>query len=165
MATSLLLSIIGLIISLGATGISVFLVVRQIRFQRHANEVPIAISLGREYRSEEFQLAQNYVLDLLPIEHAPSLGVTGLPAAARNSVVRVVNFFTWLGGLVFFDIVDEELMVGLLGNRTNRAWEVLEPYIVQERETRSNPDYLVSTKIWFTGYVSAVLRSTNIALN
>jgi Domain of unknown function (DUF4760) len=143
MTTSLILSIVGVIISLGATGISVFLIIRQIRFQRHANEVPIAISLGQEYRSDEFQLAQSYVIELLAKEHNVSLGVTDLPMEARTRVLKVVNFFTWLAGLVFFDIVDEEFIVGLIGSRINNAWEKLEPYILQERQTKSNPDYLV----------------------
>src|SRR5437879_724744 len=102
MTASLILSIVGVVAALGATGISVLLVIRQIRFQRHANEVPIAITLGQEYRSEEFQLAQTYVL-LLAKEHDASLGVTDLPIEARHHVMRVANFFTWLAGLVFFD--------------------------------------------------------------
>jgi hypothetical protein len=114
MSISLILSITGVIVSLGATAISVFLLIRQIRFQRHSNEVPIAISLGQEYRSDEFQLAQSYVMELLPVQHDAALGVSGLPTSARNNVLKVASFFTWLGGLVFFDLVDEELMVGLL---------------------------------------------------
>jgi hypothetical protein len=34
-------------------------------------------------------------------------------------------------------------MIGLLGTRTRKAWEILEPYIIQEREATGNPDFLV----------------------
>jgi hypothetical protein len=141
--TSLFLSIVGVAISLAAVGVSAFLVIRQIKFQRHANQVPVAVSLGQEYRSEDFQLAQDYVLNVLPTEHEASLGVTGLPGEARRRVLQVVAFFTGLGGLVFFDIADEEFVVGFLGNRIERAWHALEPYIVQERILENNPDFVV----------------------
>jgi hypothetical protein len=143
MDASLVLSIVGLAVSLAAAGISALLLIRQIKFQRHANQVPVAISLGQEYRSEDFQRAQDYVLNVLPSEHEASLGVTGLPEDARQHVHQVVAYFTGLAGLVFFDIADEEFVIGILGYRINKAWDVLEPYIVQERKLQNNPDFLV----------------------
>lgn len=143
MDASLILSIIGLIISLAAAGISAFLLIRQVRFQRHANQVPIAVSLGQEYRSEDFQRAQDYVFNALASEHEPDLGITRLPEEARQRVLRVVTFFTGLGNLVFFDIADEEFVIGFLGNRTKQVWETLEPYIIQERIRQNNPDFLI----------------------
>lgn len=160
MTASLVLSVIGLIISLAATGISVFLVGRQIRFQRHANEVPITISLGQEYRSEEFQRAQNYVLDSLSAKHTIELGVSALPVPDRDYVLRVVSFYTWLGGLVFFDLIDKEIIIGLLGNRIDRTWRVLEPYILREREVRNIPDFLV----FYEDFVCRV-REHGLAVN
>ena len=82
-------------------------------------------------------------MNVLPAEHDPSLGVTRLPEKARMRVLRVIAFFTGLGGLVFFDIVDEEFVVGLFGGRALKAWDALEPYIIQERTLESNPDFLV----------------------
>jgi hypothetical protein len=143
MDASLILSIIGLAVSLVAAAISAFLLIRQVKFQRHANQVPIAMSLGQEYRSDDFQQAQDYVLNVLASEHEPNLGVTRLPEDARRRVLRVVTFFTGLGNLVFFDIADEEFVIGFLGNRTNQAWKRLEPYIIQERIRQGNRDFLV----------------------
>jgi len=143
MTVSLILSLIGIVVSLGAVAVSTLLVIRQIRFQRHANEVPIAISMGQEYRTAEFQQALNYVTITLAEEHHVGLGLTNLPADAGEHALRVARFFTWLSGLVFFDIADEELIVGLLGSPINRAWEVLEPYILQERVAQNYPDAYV----------------------
>jgi hypothetical protein len=143
MAVSFILSIIVIVISLGAVGISALLVVRQIRFQRHANEVPIAITIGQEYRTAEFQQAFNYVTKTLAEDHHVGLGLTNLLADSGDYALRVARFFTWLSGLVFFDIVDEELIVGLLGSPINRSWEALEPYILQERVAQGYPDAYV----------------------
>ncbi len=143
MNVSLILSIVGLATSLAAVGISSTLVIRQTRFQRHANQVPVAVSLGQEYRSDDFQLAQDYVLNALATAHEASSGVTGLPAEARRRVLRVTTFYTGLGGLVFFDIAEEEFVVGFIGNRIKGAWDALEPYILQERILMKNPDFLV----------------------
>ena len=103
MTVSLILSLIGIVVSLGAVAVSALLVIRQIRFQRHANEVPIAISMGQEYRTAEFQQALNYVTITLAEEHHVGLGLTNLPGDAGEHALRVARFFTWLSGLVFFD--------------------------------------------------------------
>jgi hypothetical protein len=143
MDASLILSIIGIALSLVATGISTFLVVRQTRFQRHANQVPVAITLAQEYRSEDFQVALDYVLHVLPTRHDSRLGISHLPEEGRRHARRVSAFFTTLAGLVFFDIVDEEFAIGFFGNRAKGAWDALEPYIVQERAQENNPDFVV----------------------
>jgi hypothetical protein len=140
---SLTLSITGLAISLITVGISTVLVARQIRFQRHANQVPVVISLGQEYRSDDFQRAQDYVVNTLRSEHDPSSGISGLPDQARHDVRQVSTFFTNLGTLVFLGMIDEEFAIGFLGYRARNDWEALEPYIVQERQLTNNPDLLV----------------------
>lgn len=143
MDVSLVLSITGLALSVVATGVSAFLVIRQTRFQRHANQVPVAITLAQEYRSEDFQLALDYVLHVLPVRHDSNLGISHLPEEGRRNARQVAAFFTTLAGLVFFDVVDEEFAIGFFGNRANGAWDVLEPYIVQERSQERNPDFVV----------------------
>jgi hypothetical protein len=160
MNTSLILSIIGLALSLVATGISTFLVIRQTRFQRHANQVPVAMTLGQEYRSEDFQLALDFVMHVLPVRHDSGLGISHLPEDARRYARRVAAFFTGLAGLVFFDVADEEFAIGFFGNRASDVWDVLEPYIVRERAQENNPDFLV----FFEDLVCRV-RERGLAVN
>jgi hypothetical protein len=143
MDVSLVLSIIGLALSLAATGISTILVVRQTRFQRHSNQVPVAITLAQEYRSDDFQLALDYVMHVLPVRHDSKLGISHLPEEGRRYARRVASFFTNLAGLVFFDVADEDFAIGFFGNRAKDAWDVLERYIVQERAQENNPDFVV----------------------
>jgi hypothetical protein len=139
---SLTLSIAGLFLSVIAVATSTFLLVRQTAFMRHANEIPILTDLYQEFRSAEFQKAQDYVRDSLPPASDPSLGISKLPDEARYSVRKVANFYTSLGALVALGLADEKFVVSLLGNPADRSWRVLEPYILREREIQGNDDIL-----------------------
>ena len=88
MDSSTVVNIIALVISLGSLIATGLLVTRQNRMMRHANELPIIVSLTQEYRSREFQQIQNYVLQVVAKENsaASGLGISDLPDAAREKV-------------------------------------------------------------------------------
>jgi hypothetical protein len=139
---SLTLSIAGLFLSVIAVATSTLLLVRQTAFMRHSNEIPILTDLYQEFRTAEFQTAQDYVRNSLTLAYDPSLGISKLPDEARYAVRRVANFYTSLGALVALGLADEKFVVSLLGNPADRSWKVLEPYILREREIQDNNDIL-----------------------
>src|SRR3954468_11682462 len=102
MSVNLLISIVGLVLSIMALATSTLLLFRQTTFMRHANQIPVSLNLMREYRSADFQRAQDYVMAALSAEHDPSLGVTHLPQEARRPTAHITSLFSSLGGLVFF---------------------------------------------------------------
>ena len=138
---SLFISVAGLILSVAALATSTLLLFRQMTFMRHANQIPVSLNVMQEYRSADFQDARDYVLTALPAEHDPSLGFTHLPQEARRPAIQVTSLFSSLGSLVFFDMIDEKFVVSTLGYRVNEAWEVLEPYILNERKIRNDKDF------------------------
>jgi hypothetical protein len=127
------LSIVSLILSVVAVATSTLFLVRQTTFMRHANEIPISVDLYQEFRSAEFQTAEEYVLKSLSGSHNPSIGLSNLPNEARNPSYRVAAFYSSLGALVALGLVDERFAVSLLGDAAERAWRTLEPYIFNER--------------------------------
>jgi hypothetical protein len=140
---SLIISIIGLALSVVATVMSLFILARQTVFLRQSNHIPISVDLAQEFRSDSFLESQDYVINKLRQEHGPDLGVSGLPADARKAVDRVTSYFTGLGALAVQRMLDEPYAVTFMGYRANRAWSELEPYIIREREIRGDSDYLV----------------------
>ncbi|HEX3958851.1 MAG TPA: hypothetical protein VHZ03_19850 [Trebonia sp.] len=139
---SLGLSIAGLFLSVIAVGASTLLLVRQTAFMRHANEIPILTNLYQEFRSPDFQKAQDYVRNSLAPSFNSSLGISELPDEARYYVRKVANFYTSLGALIVLRLADEKFVISLLGNPADRTWKVLEPYILREREVQGNDDIL-----------------------
>jgi hypothetical protein len=128
------LSIASLALSLIAIATSTLLLLRQTIFMRHANEMPVSVGLYQEFRSAEFQAAEEYILKSLPGDYDPSIGLSNLPTEARNPSYKVASFYSSLGALVTLGIVDERFAVSLLGDAAERDWRTLEPYIVRERE-------------------------------
>lgn len=139
-ASSSLAAVIISIIALFASGI---LAVRQVSMMRHANEMPVLVDLMQEFRSAEFQMAEEYVLKRLATENDLSLGCSGLTGRASLAVNLVNSFFLSLGTLVAQDMVDEATVVLLFGFRANRAWSALESRIMREREIRDDPFFAV----------------------
>jgi hypothetical protein len=128
------LSIASLILSIIAVVTSTLFLVRQTLFMRHANEIPISVDLYQEFRSVEFQSAEEYVLKSLAANYEPSIGLSNLPDEARNATYRVAAFYSSLGALVALGMADERFAVSLLGDAAERDWRTLEPYIFRERE-------------------------------
>jgi hypothetical protein len=131
---SISLSIASLLLSLIAVATSTLFLVRQTVFMRHANEMPISVELYQEFRSAEFQTAEEYVLKSLSGSYDPSIGLSNLPTEARNPSYKVAAFYSSVGALVAFGLADERFAVSVLGDLAERAWRTLEPYIFRERE-------------------------------
>lgn len=143
MDVSLTISLIGLLLSIAATAISVIILIRQTVFLRQANHIPISVDMAQEFRSDLFLDAYDYVIHKLRQEYGPDLGVAGLQANARRAVDRVTSYFTGLGALAAQQMLDEPYAITFMGYRASRAWDELEPYIIREREIRDDSDYLV----------------------
>jgi hypothetical protein len=140
MSASDILSVVSLVISLVSLLTAARLAVRQSALMRHANELPIFIELTQEFRSPDFQHAEEYVLRKLATEHSPDLGISNLPEDAKVAVSTVLTFFSTFGAYIAFGLADEKIVISIFGYRANRAWVALEPYILGERKLR-NDDY------------------------
>ena len=137
---TLALNLIGILLSVAALSTSTVLLIRQTVFMRHANEISVSVTMYQEYRSAEFQAAQDYVLYSLAGSFDPAMGLSHLPSEARVPSSKVAAYYNSLGTLVTLGLVDERFAVSLLGIGANRTWNTLEPYIFKEREIRVDRD-------------------------
>lgn len=137
----MILNIVSLVAALLALALSSWITLRQSRFMRHANEVPLLMETFKEYRSPQYQQYEHYVVNRLGQENAPELGLAKLPDEARVAATSLVTFFNIVGSFLIFDMTDESVVVPLFGYRANRAWSALEPFIVHERKLRGEDVY------------------------
>lgn len=134
---SLIINVAALVFSLVALLLSTYVAVDQARIMRQANSLPITIDLFREFRSPEFKVSQAYVLSSLRDDFPPiNKGLRALPEPAFSHARIVSHFFDNLGVFVANNIVSERLVVSFIGDTLLACWSVLEPYILQERQSQ-----------------------------
>lgn len=131
------------VFNVATTGIAVVAVVtsivfsaRQARIARHANHISVMVDLLQEFRSVEFHEQHDYVCTRLGAEHAPQVGVRGLPAEARAAFYSVVYYYQSFANLAVFGLLDETLMVTVLRTRIVSVWQAVQPFVERERELR-----------------------------
>jgi hypothetical protein len=100
-----------------------------------SNSLPVASDAFKEFRSQEFQLHLRRVWEETP-SSVPEDGFQSLPADWRESAYAVAYFFEYLGVLVAYELVPEDLVVDFSANLIGRSWYVLEPFIEKERMYR-----------------------------
>lgn len=134
----ILLNIVALVISILSATLTVVIAFRQSGLTRHTNELPILVELTQEFRSTDFQQAEEYILSQLAEEASPEVGTSGLPADAKHAATTVNSLFISFGAYIVFGLADEKIVVSLFGYRADRLWRVLEPYVMAERALRGN---------------------------
>ncbi|EIV92633.1 DUF4760 domain-containing protein [Frankia sp. QA3] len=123
------LSITALILSFLAVVVSV----RQARYARQANHLPLAVDIIQWYRTPDFQDSYACVRDELG-SHSPSQGLAGLPEPVRKKSLDVAYFFNSIACLVKYGVVDEKFVMAIQHFAILNSWEALRPYIMAERD-------------------------------
>ncbi|MGD8456573.1 MAG: DUF4760 domain-containing protein [Anaerolineales bacterium] len=129
--------ILSLSLAIIALVISIAIAVRQMRGSRKAETLPALIEMLGEYRSYKSVNHRKYIAAQLRQECDPNeTGYSKLPKSAAKKVYPVSYFFDNVGMLIAAGIVDENLVLGYIGESVTSCWSVLEPYILREREIR-----------------------------
>jgi hypothetical protein len=143
MNASTILNIAALTLSLIALIVSAFLAVRQLGTMRQTNILPIVTSILQEPRSQQFREHLDYISHQLLNEYTPEAGCFELPEPARDHVLSVCYYYEGLGLLVRFGVIDERMAISAFGTYCDRAWRLLEPFILGERRARGSGRFQV----------------------
>jgi hypothetical protein len=145
MDTGTLTNAVALSVSVLALTMSTLLAIRQLRTTRAAgqdsNHTQVLLRLNGEYRTDEFQASEEFVLERLAEEHDPGLGIGRLPSEARRHARRVGHYYADYGMLSALPTVDSDRIVGVVHFRVREAWVALEPYVRAERRERGSNSY------------------------
>jgi len=129
------ISIISIVLSLIAVIASVILALRQSTLQEHSN-VLATVELFNEWRSQEFKASYGFLLSELAKSYPPSSGYD-LLEAVKSHVIRVSHYLDYVGLLVYYRAIRQDLVLGFIGGSITNCWNILSPYIYVERERRS----------------------------
>lgn len=135
------LNIAALLLSVLALGLSTMLAIRQYQEARVANQLPVVLNMFHGLRTETFHAHEGYVLQHLAKECPDELGYSQLTGKSRAAFQTVASFYTSLGMMIAFRLINKDLASALFGSRMLKAWDVMAPYVNQERKLRdSAPD-------------------------
>lgn len=125
----------GVVIALIAVVVAIWQVRASAIAAERSNSLPVTSDAFKEFRSREFQDHLRKVWNETP-SSVPEGGFQSLPADWRDSAYEVAYFFEYLGVLVAYRLVPEDLIVDFSANLLARSWRALEPFIREERMHR-----------------------------
>jgi hypothetical protein len=102
------------VIAFGAVLVAVWQAQRTARSAEQARSLPILSEAFREWRSAEFRRHKTALLSLAGTP-PPDGGFEALPPSIRESAYTWCYFCDYLGQLVLFEIVSEEIIIGFAG--------------------------------------------------
>jgi hypothetical protein len=109
---------------------------RAARSAERTHTLPVISETFREFRSAEFRTRVSYLTAKLPREARAARGFSSLPKKWREDAYEVCYYFDYLGVLVNFGIIREELVISLWGTTIMQVWLAAEPLISRERAHR-----------------------------
>jgi hypothetical protein len=133
--SSQIAAIISLLIALTAVCVAAWQVRTSARLTVNSNSLPTITRVFEEWRSERFR---DHVDNLKKhSSDAPtSGGFDALPDEWRYSAYAVGYFFDYVGTLMLFNLIDEDIIIGQLASQAVLLWRILEKHILGEREHR-----------------------------
>lgn len=130
-----IVSLISVIAALAAVGISAWQVRASLRSAERSNAIPIISGAFQEFRSADFRESVSRLLLSAPRD-AEEGGFDALEEGVREDAYRVCYFFDYLGTLTAFNIISEELIISVMGNRPMQVWSAMSSVIDSERRHR-----------------------------
>ena len=133
MAIGTIQSLVAVLLSI----IALVLTIRQHRISlsasRDSHTRTLLLSLSAEYRSDDFQQSEYYVLHRLASEFGPEAGLSDLSPEARTHVCRVGHHYGDYGMLMMLPTADRPQILSYVHGRVQRAWRLLQAYAEVER--------------------------------
>jgi hypothetical protein len=133
--SSQIAGVISLLIALAAVYVAAWQVRTSARLTVNSNSLPAITRVFEEWRSEIFRGHVNNLKD--HSSDAPAAGgFDALPDEWRDSAYTVCYFFDYIGTLMLFGLIDDDIIIGTLASQAVVIWRMLETHIFSEREHR-----------------------------
>jgi len=133
---SWLLQSLTAIIAVGALINSYWQAHRARLLARQANAGPVLASTYSQFRDRDFRKAIE-TLRTMPKDH-PFNGFSGLQGDSQEAAYTVCYYFEYMGLLVSFGHLDRSLVLESMSTQLVELWQIMQPWIIGEREVRAN---------------------------
>jgi hypothetical protein len=133
--TSEIVSLISVVLAFIAVSVATWQARSNIRNAWHSHSHPVIAEIFREFRSPQFRESLRDLLNS-PAGDAYTGGFRSLPRDRRDAAYDVCYFFEYIGELVAFGIVQEDIIIAAMGTHIMLVWSVMWPAIENERAHR-----------------------------
>lgn len=133
--SSQIASIVSLAVALIAVCVAAWQIRSNVVRAKKANVLPaISESIG-EFRSQSFRASMRKLLSAAPASPQPGR-FDEIPDDWREDAYRICYFFEYLAAFIAFDIIEESLIISLMGSQVVQVWTAMEPFTENERRYR-----------------------------
>ena len=156
-----IISLVSIVLALVAVCVSAWQTRSSIQHARHSRSLPVIAELFREWRSQEFRKSVHSLLTL-PSSKVSSYGFLSLPEDRREDAYKVCYFFDYIGTLVAFGIISQDIVISTMGTQIMQVWSAMYPAIENERDRRSKtfPANTPPGFLTFYGHIVACIESS-----
>lgn len=137
MLGSQIVSLISILLALAAVCVAAWQVRVSTRSAEKTNALPIISEVFEQSRSPQFNVAIRRILSAKR-KYFYRKNFDSLPRSYRRDAYQVCYFFDYLGTLVLYDIVAEDVIIGVLASRMVQVWVTMKPLILNERRYRAS---------------------------
>jgi hypothetical protein len=130
------ISLVSVILALVAVSVSAWQARFNMQHATRSRSLPVITEIFKEFRSKEFRASINNLLTL-PSDKTTIDSLSALPEDQQEDAYKVFYFFDYIGTLVAFGIIREDIIITTMGNRIMQVWSVMLPIIEKERAYRS----------------------------
>jgi hypothetical protein len=129
-----------LVASLALIVNAVFSILRY-KHDKTSRNISSTMKLIEEWRSANARGAKDKITGSLAKNCDPLLGYTNLPVEYKTDVVTISHLCDEIATRVIYGEADERLILTFIGKRIITLWDVLEPYIENERKLSGVHNY------------------------
>jgi hypothetical protein len=130
-----IVSLASILLALAAVCVAAWQVRVSSRTADKSNALPVISEVFMQWRSPEFNKALASILSTRKRDLWRE-NFDALPRRRRQDAYKVCYFFDYLGTLVLYEIVDEGIIIGVMGSRLMQVWLTMKPLIDSERRYR-----------------------------
>ena len=94
---------------------------------RHSRALPVIAEIFKEFRSREFRESVHHLL-ALPSGKMTDSGFVSLSGDRREDAYKVCYFFDYIGTLVAFGIISENIVIATMGTQIMQVWSAMFPF-------------------------------------
>lgn len=136
MLNSQIVSLASVALALAAVCVAAWQAYVSMQGARKSNALGVISQVFTQWRSPEFNNALRKLLSANGRDFRRQ-GFDALPRKYRQNAYEVCYFFDYLGTLVLYDIIDKDIVIGVMANRLMQVWLTMEPLIYNERKYRA----------------------------
>lgn len=135
-----IVSLVTVVVASAAVLIAVWQVRATLRSTELINTLPVISATFQEFRSAEFRASVANLIENAPAR-APAGGFSALPEDIREDAYKVCYFCDYMGTIIAYEIIDEGIVIGVMGTRVVQIWQAMWPAIKSERDHRQGESY------------------------